>query len=78
MKNPPMADQGLKLCPFCGELPFVGPHDPNLEGNAFGYVECQNEECAANPSVEDGESACDDRGSDFYKNAAIIRWNRRA
>jgi len=64
-------------CPFCGRRPFVGPADPKKEGNAFGYVECRNAGCPANPRVEDGEPVADDRGPEAYKLAAIKRWNKR-
>ena len=65
------------VCPFCGVAPFVGPANPKREGNAFGYVECRNRRCAAQPKVEDGEDCADERGSDEYKKAAIRRWNLR-
>lgn len=64
-------------CPFCGKLPMVGPSNPELDGNAWAFVECVNERCAANPHVEDGAKICDERGSAAYKRAAIKRWNRR-
>lgn len=64
-------------CPFCGHKPFVGPTDPEKEGSAFGYVECRNKRCGANPRVDDGERISDERGSEAYKQAAILRWNRR-
>ena len=41
-------------------------------------MECQNDGCAAQPRVEDGEDIADERGSDAYKQCAIKRWNRRA
>lgn len=66
-----------KRCPFCGEKPRVYPIRPAIEGNAFGMVACINDECPAQPKVEDGENCCDDRGSGAYKDAAIKRWNRR-
>lgn len=58
-------------------VPEVRPVDAELEGNAWGRVECVNTECYANPSVTDGEDVADDRGSDAYKRRAIERWNRR-
>jgi hypothetical protein len=67
-----------KECPFCGELPAVYPIDPSKEGNAWGSVRCENAECPAQPSVDDGEAVADNRGSAAYKQAAILRWNRRA
>lgn len=65
-------------CPFCGETPHVGPEHPEIRGNAWGFVECQNDACPAQPRVQDGEDIADDRGSDAYKQCAIKRWNRRA
>lgn len=65
-------------CPFCGCAPKVMPSSPELDGNAWGRVVCVNKECAAQPSVDDGEDCCDERGSDAYKQAAIMRWNKRA
>lgn len=70
-------DLMIKPCPFCGELPEVGPKDPEEEGNAWGYVQCVNPKCPARPRVRDGEDMADDRGSDVYKKIAIERWNRR-
>jgi hypothetical protein len=67
----------LLPCPFCGDAPHVGPDDPKREGNAFGYVECLNSDCPAKPRVEDGEIISDERGSDEYRRAAILRWNTR-
>jgi len=63
-------------CPFCGECPLVGPTD-DTQGNAWGYVRCNNNHCQAQPEVLDGEVA-DERGRSAYQMAAIIRWNRRA
>ncbi len=65
-------------CPFCGEMPTIYPLDPKKDGNAWGSVRCVNADCPAQPTVEDGEEVSDERGSDAYKQAAIIRWNRRS
>jgi len=65
-------------CPWCGEKPAVYPKNWRVEGNAFGQVRCENDECPANPVVNDGEDVCDERGSEAYKQAAILRWNKRA
>ena len=65
-------------CPFCGELPTILPVNPKKEGNAWGAVQCMNEDCQARPFVDDGESWSDDRGSNAYKESAIKRWNKRA
>lgn len=56
---------------------MVHPEDPKTEGNAWGQVECVNEDCVANPRVNDGELVADERGSDAYKAIAIARWNTR-
>ena len=73
-----MRNLEVKPCPFCGHAPFVGPENPEIEGNAFAYVECHNQQCPARPTVTDGALTCDDRGSAAYKRRAIARWNRRA
>jgi hypothetical protein len=36
-----------------------------------------NDKCPVQPFVFDGIGIADDRGSDAYIEAAIIRWNRR-
>jgi hypothetical protein len=64
-------------CPFCGKEPQVGPARPEIEGNAWGYVECINERCPAQPRVRDGANCSDERGSAAYKALAVRRWNRR-
>lgn len=64
-------------CPFCGATPVVYPKNPKREGDAFGQVRCENDNCAANPCVNDREDICDSRGSDLYKAAAIQLWNTR-
>ena len=73
-----MKNQKPLPCPFCGKMPFVGPENPQEEGNAWGVVCCKNEKCPAQPRVEDGEEIADMRGSDAYKAAAIKRWNQRS
>jgi hypothetical protein len=66
-----------KPCPFCGCQPLVSPTHPELDGNAWGRVECISASCYARPIVLDGELDADDRGSDLYKESAIRRWNTR-
>ena len=68
----------LLPCPFCGEQPEVYPKRPEIEGDAFGQVRCENEACPANPVVNDGCDVSDYRGSDAYKTLAITAWNTRA
>ena len=65
-------------CPFCGGTPRVGPAKPELEGDCFGYVRCENLHCPAQPVVKDGSLLSDMRGPGAYKDRAISRWNRRA
>lgn len=65
-------------CPFCGEEPALHPNNPKREGNAWGRVQCENEECPAQPHVDDGEGVADERGADAYKAAAVARWNMRS
>lgn len=64
-------------CPFCGKEPITGPENPKEEGNAWGYVECSNARCPAQPRVEDGALQSDERGSRAYIRLATKRWNRR-
>ena len=64
-------------CPFCGGTASVLPADPEKMGNAWGRVSCQNLDCPANPTVDDGANIADDRGSNEYKKLAILRWNKR-
>lgn len=60
-------------CPFCGEAPEV---QPEVVG---ARVSCINPRCPTDGvAVHDGIDVCDDRGSDAYKEAAILRWNTRA
>lgn len=40
------------FCPFCGQLPVIGPLDPEREGNGWAWVGCQNESCHVRPRVE--------------------------
>lgn len=63
-------------CPWCGKRPRVIPEFPEETGNAWGEVLCENDRCAAQPSVSDGAQVADERGSIAYRNAAIIRWNK--
>lgn len=67
-----------KPCPFCGAVPTVGPADPEREGNAGGFVRCENPTCPAQPYINDGETVADERGSAKYKALAIVRWNTRS
>lgn len=64
-------------CPFCGKSPRVEPRDPDREGNAWGQVRCVNARCHAQPSVLDGCTVADERGTGAYKDLAIRKWNRR-
>lgn len=64
-------------CPWCGEAPEVYPKNWRVEGNAFGQVRCENDDCPAQPVVNDCEGVCDERGSEAYKQAAIRKWNTR-
>lgn len=65
-------------CPFCGHEPKIYPGELEKSGNCYGSVRCENIDCPAKPRVEDGINVSDDRGSDAYKEAAILRWNNRA
>lgn len=65
-------------CPFCGKPPKVFPSKPEIEGNAWGAVECVNSLCPAQPIVRDDAQVADERGSGAYRDLAIERWNRRA
>lgn len=65
-------------CPFCGKVPAVLPKRPDLDGDAWGQVSCQNRRCEAQPTVVDGSAMSDMRGPGAYKDMAIKRWNKRA
>jgi DNA-directed RNA polymerase subunit RPC12/RpoP len=60
-------------CPICGKRPLVKPVNPDDEGNAWGEVVCHQDD--HHLSILDGEEVADERGSDAYKEAAILRWN---
>jgi hypothetical protein len=64
-------------CPFCGGRPTIKPENPKKQGSCWGLVSCENTRCPCMPSVGDGVSVSDERGSDAYKAAAIARWNTR-
>jgi hypothetical protein len=63
-----------RLCPFCHTEPKVIPSNPEMDGNAWGAVQCVNQACPARPRVADGSTVADERGSDAYKALAIRRW----
>jgi hypothetical protein len=65
----------IKPCPWCGEPPFVGPADPECEGDGHGYVVCQSMDCPVRPRCDDGLFVA--KSSDACKRAAIKRWNER-
>jgi len=65
-ENRRSACDGLLACPFCGEQPHVelieqGPNNPEF------YVECQSDNCTANPGL-----------GDSCREHMRIRWNTRA
>ena len=79
-----MSEYKLLPCPFCGGEARTEPKNPNREGNAWGAVYCDNEECATydelrgrGVTVRDGERVNDERGSQEYIRIAAMRWNRR-
>ena len=57
---------GLKTCPFCGELPVL--KFSLVEGYSIWSVECVNRTCFASPSVH---------GHGANGQEAIVRWNTR-
>ena len=65
-------------CPFCGQLPRVGPEQGPDVGTCWGYVRCEHPACPAQPSVGDGIPVADSRGLAAYQASAIERWNQRA
>lgn len=67
----------VDACPFCGKMPIIGPAEPWHDGNAWGFVECRNGNCAAKPNVRDDSDIADERGPAAYIALAIRRWNRR-
>ena len=68
----------LLPCPFCGDLPQVGPIRPEIEGDCVGYVRCDNPLCPARPAVSHNIRVNDSRGVAAYQANAVARWNQRA
>lgn len=67
-----------KPCPFCAEMPFVGPADDDTGyGSAAGWVQCLNPKCTANPYVDNGARIIGEFGRKVYQRHAIRRWNKR-
>ena len=64
-------------CPFCGKKPGVFPQNPEEEGTCWGEVRCISKRCHSIVRIFDGRKVNDDRGSEKYKQMAIIRWNNR-
>jgi hypothetical protein len=65
-------------CPFCGCAPKLGPQDPAREGNAWGVVYCDADQCCVQPKALDRQDLRDDRGTGAYQDCAIEHWNKRA
>lgn len=65
-------------CPFCGVEPIVRPLDPDLEGDNWARVQCDNKDCPAQPGVNDGLELGERviALAPAIKAAAIQRWNR--
>lgn len=57
----------LKPCPFCGELPYVQPENPKIEGDAWTRIAC---DCDASPEVVV-------RADDTHYEDAKRIWNAR-
>jgi len=64
-------------CPFCGEIPKISRSYPDDDGDAWGWVYCDNWDCVAKPSCVDGSDSVEDRGHGYYADIAIKRWNTR-
>jgi hypothetical protein len=64
-------------CPFCGAIPRYQPEHPEIQGDAYGLVYCNNSKCHAKPQVRDGVGFADERGSAAYIDCAILNWNTR-
>jgi len=60
----------------CGEEPSILPYNPEKDGNVLGIVKCMNKDCPVQPSVYDDIQTFDERGSNAYKERAIIIWNQ--
>lgn len=71
-----MSGEELKPCPFCGTVPSVYPKRPEIEGDGFGHVRCENDDCPAQPCVNAYTSGPDTL--EAHKAAAIALWNRRS
>ncbi len=61
----------IKLCPFCGKPPEVGPLNPEKEGDGWTSVYCPNPRCL---------EVCIEVYSDDKnrKEKTIAKWNSRA
>ena len=62
-------------CPFCGELPRVGPPD-----FSWTYVACISGDCYARPRIDVYHYDAQDAGGEPYmrlQRLAVMRWNHR-
>lgn len=67
-------------CPFCGSKPRIGPSRWRVEGDGWGFVQCEAKRCPAKPRVatygnDDGLSSA--AASKANKAAAVALWNKR-
>lgn len=65
-------------CPFCGEPPIIEPIDWRAEGDAWGAVTCENDECPVKPSLRNwlNTSQSGAKSHHLQKIAAIRAWNK--
>ena len=79
MTNEPKVGElpALLPCPFCGTHPSIGPKRPDLEGNAWAFVQCEDACCFAQPRVESHEESGEDCAA-LNRRDAIVKWNTRA
>jgi len=76
-------DGSVLPCPFCGVQPWVGPLHPEIEGNAWATVSCDNRQCLVAPyfnfhgndTEECPEGLSLVETSNWYKQQAVKLWN---
>lgn len=72
-----MADADPLPCPWCQEVPIVEPIDWRAEGDAWGGVTCENDDCLVQPSLKNYANikAGQASGSLQQQRIAVRLWN---
>lgn len=65
-------------CPWCKEVPTVEPIDWAAEGDAWGAVSCENDDCLVKPSLKNWANirAHGASGSRQQQRIAVRLWNK--